>query len=227
MLPGMSSTGSATSPSVPASVTYTGRASTTGDDPTFSAAAIGTAAANRYIVVAVSSMQFSEDSPGAHTTVSVAGTSCTKVAEMAVNNSTDQPRQSLWITNSAVTTGTTGDIVINTGANTSYIGAAAWAVYGITSNTPTDTATDGGNPSSSTIDHPEGGIIIAAATTQDLTPSQTSAWTGATEDFEGTNGVQGFTGASAANLTAATGQTISVSITGGNAGDAMVAATWS
>lgn len=227
MLPGLASVAGFASAinATPITVTFTVNSSDTGSNPSFTGSAIGTAASDRNIVVAVSSVELAQNIPGAHNSVTVAGTACTRVANVASGTDVNGTRTSLWITNSPVTSGTTGTIAITTGG-ASFVGIAAWAVYGLLSTTPSDTVTDTGTTLSGLIDYPSNGIIIAAATNRDAAPNLTTSWTGATENFDADAGYYGFSGASETALSGGTGQTISAAFGATDADDTLVAVTW-
>lgn len=230
MLPGIAGIAGAKASHNLLTVVYTGTASNTANAAsyTFSSASIGAAANDRYIVVAVTDSGVTFVNAPTVSSVTVAGQACTKVAE-AWPGLTIVQRVTLWITNSPVTTGTTASIVVTLNSSAGGAAIGAWAVYGLTSTTPHDTlSVTGAAPLSGSIDHPEGGILIAAAGFYELT-SGSVTWTNATEDFEGSSGTSyEFTVASKADLTQASAQSLSVthSNAGAEAYHAMVAATW-
>ncbi|WP_214385512.1 hypothetical protein [Aminobacter anthyllidis] len=148
---------------------------------TFSATAIGTADAGRYVVVGV----------GLHaaatkvvTGITVGGVALTKAIE-----STDASyKSSLWYGN--VPTGTTADIVVTVTAAfaISYIGIV---VAEMTLPTPTPTATAmradsyTGSAGSVSLTVPSSGIgVIVAMVTKGVGTADVGTWTNATEDYE-------------------------------------------
>lgn len=172
---------------------------------------IGTAATNRYVVVAVGNV-LTFGTAAAPTSVTVGGQACTKVADISQGGSA-QPRTTLWITNAPVTTGTTATVSATASGS---CGMATWAIYGIASTTPYATATVAGSPSSTTIDFQEGGVAIGAVATNSSPGAQT--FTGLTKDFDGSlNSAKRFSGASLSDMSAGTGQTVSNSPTNNNA----------
>lgn len=187
--------------------TYLGysASSTTTTSISISGANMSTAADDRWIVVGIAT-QKAAASPPTVSAVTVGGISCTKVAEVTDGGSGDA-RVTLWITNTPLTSGTTATIAATTSSTDGY-GLSAWAIYGLDSSTPFDTATgtEGQRP---TIDYPQSGVIIAMAADSSAY-FYTYSWTGATEDIEQAFGSDdcAFTGASAQGLSAAAGQSI-------------------
>jgi len=160
-----------------ASLVHTGRNDAgSGSTQTFTAEAIGTAAPNRYVIVAV--MQNSGTRP-ATPTVTIGGITATPAVEMRTDYSgAASTTQALFI--AAVPTGATADIVVTWSTTVDITAIAKWAAYGI-NPTVIGTATSGANPASFTVNVPSGGIVIAAVNNPQYT---TSTWTGATEDYD-------------------------------------------
>lgn len=212
MMPGIGSSGSSSpsgtnAPVVPIDLVYQthAKAASYANQP------LGTAAANRRIIVALSTVRLSSTSIGAHSSMTVAGAGCTKLAEATsgvTSPTASGQRTSLWITTAPLTTGTTGTISFV--ANTySYSSIIVWAVYGVGSITPFDVKTAIGTGAlSASIDCPQDGALIAAATLNANT-LQTITWSGVNEDVDADNSVMKFGGASAAYLNAETGRAIS------------------
>ena len=119
--------------------------------------AIGSAAADRYVIIAVAlrTNGFQADASA----VTVAGVSCTQIGTdvNAGNN-----HLSLWRTNSPIASGATANVVV-TFTNAANIGVATWAVTGLQSVTPTDTDSTTTDAASVTSTVSAGGIIVAAA----------------------------------------------------------------
>jgi len=198
---------------------YTQTTSGNGSSVTMTGAALSSAASDRYIVVGVTNRNPSFfGSTGAVSAVTVAGQSCTKVADI-VGAGFNRVRSTLWITDLPVTSGTTGNVVVTFAGSNDY-GIAIWAMYGPNSPTPYDTAAATGT---STIDHPANGMLVAIGGSQGSS-SMNTAWSGATEDFEGSMEGEEYSGASGGNLSNVAGQTINAAFT--NDGS-FAAATWS
>lgn len=200
---------------------------TTGSSYSFTSQAIGTAAANRYVVVTV----FNRDatlSNGAATvsSVTVGGTSCTKITE--VNNSGyGGLNLAMFITTSPVTTGTTATVAVTLANSEAFAAISVHAIY--TSN-PTPTASfnemlvTSGN--SRSVSAQDGGVVIAAYAGWYAT---SASWSGL--DAQGT--VLSFTKTYSQFLTTAAKSpteggslTISVTDNGGDPGNSIVGAVW-
>lgn len=228
MMPGLG--GGAASPgavaAVPASLTY--NASYGSGTVT---ASIGTAASDRYVVIGITSNRGANNAVESHTSVSIGGISCTKIAEATTSEPFGNSyRTTLWISNSPVTTGTTATLSYSVGSHSTQQRTVVYSLYGINSNTPFDTATaTGGATVSGSIDYPANGVLISVAMPASVNSGgPTSTWTGATEDYDG-GGTWRVTAASKASLTSQTNQTISVVATTQyqSTGGTLVAATWS
>ncbi len=205
-----------------ASVVYAGNAAAaaSGSPQTLSNVAIGTAAADRYVVVEV--VLRTNGTQADASAVTVAGVSCTQIGT-DVNSGSNH--LSLWRTNSPIASGATANVVV-TFTNAANIGVATWAVTGLQSTTPTDTDTTTTDAASVTSTVSAGGIIVAAAYSVGLFPG-THTWTGVTEDFDSISvGARGTT--SGGSLNSAAGGNISVSADGTQTGSAfmMIAASF-
>ncbi len=191
---------------------------------TFSSAALGIPQDNRYIAVAI----INSDEVSSRATISsvtVAGQACSEKVSTFVSSFAGNPRTSIFLTDAPVTSGETGNIVVTLSNTDTSCCIIVWAVYGLTSTTAHDTATDTGTTLSATIDYPANGILIAATANQSSGASAT--WTGATENADGNRGdSSGASGASASNLSSASGQTISVAWSATTIADQMCAATF-
>lgn len=146
------------SPSLPASVTFTDSSVSTANltTYTFASQSLGTAAANRKIVVAVHGAQ------GAQTvsTLTVAASSASFIVRATSNARTVE----LWQIELAA--GTTGDVVVTWSGGQNCTGVGIWAVYGAALAT-TDTGTSTAAPMTDTVTVPSGGVVIAAASAVD------------------------------------------------------------
>jgi hypothetical protein len=212
MIPGIVSAGAASSaalPSVPISLVY--QTQTKGASSSYSSQPLGAAAANRHIIVALSSVRLSSTAVGAHSSLTVAGAGCTKLAEASsgvTSPSASGQRTSLWITTSPLVSGTTGTIAFSVGT-ANYTSIIVWAAYGVGSITPYDYKTVIGTGAlSASINCPQDGALIAAAALN-ATSLATISWSGITEDVDDSNNVMKFGGASLASLSAETARAIS------------------
>lgn len=170
---------------------------------TFSSSSIGTADADRTVIVAVASRK-----SGATTTISsvtVGGVAATEVAQ-ASNTISNTNVAGLYAID--VAAGTTADIVVTFGATMLRAGIGVYRCTGISTtanNTDTSTASDlAGSVTRTSV-----GVVVGVAT-----DARTSAvWAGITEDFDATIGAESsqFTGASDA----------------GTAGAVAITCTWS
>lgn len=185
---------------------------------TFSSQAIGTAASDRYVVVAANTATASAADANS---VTVGGESASLVVRASGG---DHSRVELWIV--LVTSGTSADIVITWSSAKDRCGCAAWAIYGA-SATASDTATDADTTPSQTIDCPAGGIIIAGQVMNGSGATRTASWTGLTEDYDQemqANTSQ--TGASDLFTDAVSGRTVAVSPSAGIGLSAMAIASF-
>lgn len=177
----------------------------TGTNPkTWTAAGIGTAAANRYIVVGVFNR-----SAGAVTvsSVTVGGTACTQLVTLDGDSGANTSRADLWITNSAITSGTTADIVITFSGTPARHGYVAWAVTSIGSTTASATSSSSADPSTTTINISAGGVAIGLGFSG--LDGTTSTPTGLTENVDASFGSSSsYTGLSKAFAAAQTGLSV-------------------
>lgn len=132
----------------------------------FASVDIGTAAANRHVIVGVVSRNAS--AARSVSSATIAGISASIVADGVVSNS----QAAILI--AAVPTGTTGTIDITLSGASERCGIAVWAAYGLLSATPVASL----NTASGTLDinTSANGIIVAV----NLGVSQTPVWSGIT-----------------------------------------------
>jgi hypothetical protein len=187
---------------------------------TFTTRAIGTAAANRVVVVSVST----ERNTGTRTTVSsmtIGGISAT----LAVALSSVDEEMELW--EAVVPTGTTATIVVTLAAASVFCACGIWAVYG-SGTTAYNTASHTGTLSlSASLNVPAGGVAIGASA---VNTGATWTWGGITENFDATHrsGNRNYSGASLAFAVAQTGLSITATASGGTTSTArLVVASWS
>lgn len=196
---------------------------------TFSSQSLGDAASDRVIVVQAAG---SSTGTGGVASLTIGGVSATLIDEQATSNPADTT--SMWY--AEVPTGTTGDVVVTFNALNARCGIGLWRLTGVTvtpydTGKDTDPATSGANPvASTTIDVETGGIIIASAYSSNsgTTTPPTYAWTGITENYETVAESKSVvSGGLNSSGTAATGKTITSTLTTDNSRIAMVVASWS
>lgn len=141
----------------------------------FASVGLGTAAADRYIVVAANTRKGDADPD--ITSVTVAGVSATEVVQSAGTRG----RSGLWI--AAVPTGTSDTVVVATSTNGRGCTIFVYTLTGLTSSTATSTNSNSGSASSlgASLTASAGGIIIATACSLNNTDI---SWTNAVEDLE-------------------------------------------
>lgn len=145
--------------------------STNASSYTFTAQAIGTAAADRYVIVgAAGSNTASEPS-----SVTVGGVSATKAVGTAGGNHS----AGLWV--ALVTSGSTADIVVTWPGSIDRCAIGVWSATGLSSVTPSNTATSNASPGSCTVTTLADGFAIAYS----HLGYGTVTWsgTGVTQDF--------------------------------------------
>lgn len=194
--------------SAPIMLTYIGHAKSSG----YNNQPIGTPAANRRIIVALSTIRLASTAIGAHSSLTVAGAACTKLADISTTTANAGgfgSRLSLWITTAPLVSGTIGDIVFSAGT-TSFTSIITWAAFGVGSVVPFDVKTATGAAAlSTTINCPQDGVLIAVAA-PNASATATVTWTGVNEDIDADNSTTKFSGASQGYLTPQTGRAISV-----------------
>lgn len=149
---------------------------------TFASQNLGTASADRNIVVAATGRQSTAQTI---TAVTVGGVSATQLGTRGLS----QNPLGIWM--AAVPTGTTGDIVVTFSGAMLRCAVGLWAVTGGASLSNSDFGTD-----TADVTGAANGFIVAAACN---TGSVTFTWTNATERFDGT--VESFTASGADAIT--------------------------
>ena len=183
---------------------------------TFAGVDIGTAATNRHVVVGV---QGSGGTARTLSSVTVAGVTATILVEATDTGGGGEDHVALVI--AAVPTGTTGDVVVTWSGAFARGAYGVWAVYGLESPTPVDTTQSTASPGALSVDTTADSIVIAVSAPNN---SSTTAWSGVvTENFDvAAFETQGWTGASAAKVAAATPATVTATYTGGPTNKAAV-----
>lgn len=182
---------------------------------TFTSVAIGTAAANRTVIVSASIRCVGGDTI---TGVTVGGVTAA-LAKSQANNVTNSSFSSIWT--ATVPSGTTGNIVLTlVGVDTCIPAIGVWSAYGLTSNTPTATA---GSTSSSSqtlsVNVSAGGIVIGSS--YGFSASSIT-WSGLTRDYDQVTlaTTQQQSGASASAQPAASPLAITATIPSAGGGEA-------
>lgn len=202
----------------PVAITQTdhGESATDSNTYTFTARALGTAQADRRIIVALS-MRVA----GTTTTVSsvtVAGISATQVVSSPNNGGGNTTLAELWV--AAVPTGTTGDVVITFSATVLRCGSNVWRMVGSASSTASATGTSTADPGTANLTIPANGAAVGFAVADFAGSGQGVNWTNLTSSLaltypEGAFGNAGamadFVGGGSTTLTA--DYTASTSIT--------------
>lgn len=206
--------------SEPVTISYTDHAISTVDSNviTFSTRAIGTAAANRLVVVGVTG--FNGVALRSVLSLTVAGVSATIVKATPGTNGAAE----VWI--AAVPTGATGDIVVTWSGGVQRTGIGVWAIYGA-SATAYDTGNSTADPLTDTINIDNGGVLIACEFSQGSGGTVTTTWTNITENYdESIEGNTSQSGASDAFATAQTGRTITATFSAGTVDQALAMASF-
>lgn len=161
----------------PASITFTDSSVDPGNKSifTFLTQAVGTAASNRYIAVIVTS-RVSTDTLDS---VTVGGAATTLVLNVQGGA---QACAGIAITNAPFTSGTTATVEVTFSTGTTACGIGVYAIYGIESTTPTDTASTTANNSAQSLDILDGGVAIGGMCQGSATATCTI--TNLTEDYD-------------------------------------------
>lgn len=177
---------------------------------TFSAAALGTAAANRIILVAVHGANALAASANI-STVTVDGNSAARVIQLLTDTNSNRAAAIYAV---ALAAGTAGDVVVTFGAGQSRAGIGVSAMYGAASAVASDTdsaTSTAGNPSTGgnvTLTVPAKGVALGVSTSGGgVTVGCT--WTGLTERYDQAMETTNF--ASAADLNSNAGGNIAMS----------------
>ena len=152
---------------------------------TFTGMSIGTASADRFVIVGVFAPSTSTDDSDAISGVTIGGITATRLAQATTNPGTGEENHQIAFYGATVATGTTASIVVSTNSARASMSIGVWAATGLQSNTPTDTASDvtvATNALSANIDVQAGGFILGISMTQN--GGETCTWTNLTEDFD-------------------------------------------
>jgi hypothetical protein len=209
MLPQLAATGGA-AVALPV-ITYCGQSA----GLTYTNAPIGTAAADRLVVVCVT---HSRTPPRVLTAVSIAGTNGAMVASAAVGDPASE------IYSRLVTTGTTATITLTFSGAVTPNAMHVFTITGLTSTTAIDTlAVSATNSPSGGIDLSSGGVLIVSAS--GITAANAITLTGvATADHDAASSTMRIAAAHEANTPTVTNRTITA--TSASTAEAIAAASW-
>lgn len=157
----------------PATYTYNGQYSSITNGSTFSwSAAIGTASATRYVLVAVLRR-------GGATL-----TGCT-IGGSAATILIDGGSHGIAFCGKVVASGTTATVGITFSASVSDAAIASYSLYGLQSTTPVASTSTNVYPATVNIQTIAGGVVVAAHSLQrSASGTFTTTWTGVTENFD-------------------------------------------
>lgn len=205
-----------------ATLTYDDQGNTSslpGNVATFTSKSIGTASADRFVIVCV---MFAG---GAGTTLSVTigGSSATQLA--FVSSGAGAAAGCYGLT---VTTGTTATIAVTTGTTSGGVGIWVYDAKGLTSTTPTATANATNNASALTtsINVSAGGFVVGTAGNQSGSDGGSWSWTNLTKNGSDVSPFSSrvFSGASASFATVQTGLSITATPSAGNSNNSLILA---
>jgi len=185
----------------------------------FDGLSIGTASADRIVVVGISG---NNNSSGVPSAVTIGGNSATLAGSTYLNVENDS---SIWY--AAVASGTTADIDITYSAAKQTVGVAVYAITGASggpSATSGDTTDDA---PSTTINVLAKGCLIACAS-HAVGGGTLTTWTGPSEDYDDNSGGgnSGFTAAHENYSAAQTGLTVTATADGAAVNSSMACAAW-
>jgi hypothetical protein len=209
----------------PAAIGATWRGSYSNDSDaasyTNSAAALGTADADRYVIVAIP--LFTGPTNLTISSVTIGGVSATKINGETFYSATSTNRSLVDFWKANVPTGTTGDIVITPSTTAPRMSASWWTCIGDVAiiDTQADIATDVTFDNSLTVTskRPSNGFVLAAITGQGDAGNPTFTWggTGITENYEtGWGDTDATHGSASGDFTAASTEAITVTNGTGN-----------
>jgi hypothetical protein len=164
----------------PASVSYVTNSTTgvDGSSTTYTATSIGTADADRTVVIAVGA-RFTNSTPSTVTAVTVGGNSASELCQTSSVAGSSQVVAGLFAIN--VAAGTTADIVVTLSQSAARQGIGVYRCTGI-GTTPNDTAISSASDGAGAVDVTAGGAVIGVVA--NTLNSATSTWTGLIEDFD-------------------------------------------
>ena len=185
--------GSGTGINVPdATISFEANAQSTADATTytFSSQDLGTAAANRTIVVAVG--YHSSGSVVAINSITVGGTGLSSTLSTAESTMQTQ----IW--EGDITTGTSADIVVTFASGVTRVGIGVWALYGVGASD--DNSSVNFSDEATDINISAGGVAIGYCLNH--SPNAAVSWTNMTERFDDVIDFTSHTGADTSSATA-------------------------
>lgn len=180
---------------------------------TFSSTPIGDASSGRYVVVCAVASNNGLTSGSC----TVAGGAMTRVAEATNSNRAC----AIFVSNSAVTSGTTADIVLTIGASADVEIYVYTLEYAGTPTSPDDTVTDTSDPLSVSVNVPVGGAALAVAC---LEGNSSITWVGLTERDESTS--TNFDAGSAGDEISGGDASLTVSVSNSGIARSLCVAAW-
>lgn len=140
---------------------------------TFSSQNLGTAAADRVIIVL---FKWEGAAGVTASSITIQGITATFTQANSINNTA--------IALATVPTGTTGDIVINLGVALAYeMGIGMYSTNNVSSLTPYDNQNSSATPGSVSINVPTSGFVVGVAGTRNDSAVSNIVWSGLTRDY--------------------------------------------
>lgn len=176
---------------------------------TFSGANLGAAHHSRLLVVCVASMSLTNS--GFNGSVTIGGESLTRDVQQVNTGNSENPYSAIF--SKAIPAGTSANIVVSFTVQQRLCVISVYRIVNLRNNVrfDRDPIFQGDGQQEMSINVPEKGIVIGAATT-----TSNVSWTGLTEDYEKTNDGWGLSSASAGPLSAETGKSVIASGAGRN-----------
>ena len=201
-----------------ATVTFTASAVDSVDRSTYTytSQSIGTEAADRIVVVAVTYT----------TTASISSVTINLVSATQVVAATGSGGQKIELWKASVPTGTSVTIIVVHPGTSDRGSIGVWAVYGASSTTYDTGSKTAADPLSDTVNIPTGGVVIAAAANNDA-GTDTYTWTGLDENYDAlVEDPTDHSGASRAFESAETGYTVTANESSASTAGALVIGVW-
>ena len=171
---------------------------------TFTAANIGTASADRYVIVVMAWGASANRTPSS---VTLGGNAMTAVA----GGATGFYGVGIYISASPVASGTTADVVVTFDNNPQRCGIVVYQVNNLVSTTAVGTATTSSDNTAMNIATTANGFAIAGATARNGSVNETFTFSGVTEDVDFTVETTGSTMATG-SVNSTTGSTLAITI---------------
>ncbi|MCK9549212.1 hypothetical protein [Aquamicrobium sp.] len=211
-------------------LTYIGRATSTTESTTItiSDVSIGTASADRLVVVSAMCVHNDNGNLTVITGGSIGGSAATLVV---ASNGMDYPALTA-ILSRVVTSGTTATITINLSVAVQRTALDVYTIKGLNSTTAHHTNTTWSTNNTSflgtTLNIPANGFAIGGLAAQDEFNVYSHTWSGLTEDADSASGLSygGYTSASGQMMSAESGRSISVTANGNSRRKSMCVASW-